>query len=277
MLRSITAALLLLACTSSTNAQSTDSVLLNYEYAYYHASDDSTRNSILVQKIDYHLQQSELSNQIYLELKRVKSKYLLREEKLRFYWNASVLYYAQANHYRAIHFVDAYESANANSSQDTSFQILKFLTYAEYDTTMAGQLFKSLVAMDSSAECLTCITEVANFELKHKKMRITASYFLPGIGTIVTGKPIKGILSLGLNVLSAAAMVYTIQHQLWVNTAAWGLNLFGKFYTGNIRLAMKVIDEKEMHKKKELATECELQIRSLLQRYPLGFRTSFNR
>lgn len=271
MLRIITILLLLLACTSSSRAQTSDSVLLQYEHSYFRAENDSTRNLILMDKINYHLLQENLSEQVYLELKRIKPKFLAHDEQLSFYWNASLLYYISSNHYRALHYIEEFESASRSPNLDTSFQLLKYFIYAEYDTTISNILFANLIESDTSMNCLACISDVANFELKHKKFQILASYFIPGVGTMSAGKPVKGIISLSLNVLSAFAIIYTIQHQLWINTFGWGTNLIGKFYTGNIRLATKVIAEKEMIKKKELAQTCELQIRLIMQRYPLAF------
>lgn len=277
MLRSNIILLLLLVCTSSTFAQSSDSALLKFEHDYFRTENDTTRNLILVDKINYHLQQESISDQVYLELKRVKPKLLTSSQQLDFYWNASLLYYISSNHYRAVHYIEEFENVSASPDLDTSFQLLKYFIYAEYDTTISSQLFSSLTESDTSMNCLACISDVANFELKHKKFRIFASYFIPGIGTMSAGKPVKGLLSLSLNVLSVFAIVYTVQNQLWINTVGWGTNLIGKFYTGNIRLATKVIAEKELIKKKELAQVCELQIRSIMQRYPLAFKIRSNR
>lgn len=273
MLRATLLILLLQFCiNSSLTAQVSDSVLLEYELAFFNSESERERNAILLAKIDYHLNQSELSDQVFVEIERVKSKLLPREEQQRFYWNASLLYYVKAQHYRSIHFIDAYEKGADSSELNPSFKLLKFLTYAEYDTTLSNKLFDQLAQQDTLMNCLSCISDVASYELKHKKFRIVASYFIPGFGTMITGKPVKGFLSLSLNALSTLALIYTIQQQLWINTVGWGTNLIGKFYTGNIRLATKVIAEKEERKKKELAHQCELQIRSVLQRYPLNFR-----
>ena len=271
MLRSNIILLLLLVCTSQSFAQSSDSALLKFEHDYFRAENDTARNLILVDKINYHLQQESISDQIYLELKRVKPKLLTSSQQLDFYWNASLLYYISSNRYRAVHYIEEFENVSASPDLDTSFQLLKYFIYAEYDTTISSRLFSGLTESDTSMNCLACISDVANFELKHKKFRILASYFIPGIGTMSAGKPVKGFISLSLNVLSVFAIVYTLQNQLWINTVGWGTNLIGKFYTGNIRLATKVIAEKELIKKKELAHMCELQIRSIMQRYPLAF------
>ena len=272
MLRINIILLLLLVCTSSSFAQTSDSALLKFEQDYFRTKSDTARNLILVDKINYHLQQEDLSDQVYLELKRVQPKLLSSNERMDFYWNASLLYYISSNHYRALHYIEEFEKASISPDLDTSFQLLKYFIYAEYDTAISTQLFSSLTERDTSMKCLACISDVANFELKHKKFRILASYFIPGIGTMSAGKPVKGLISLSLNVLSVFAIVYTIQNQLWINTIGWGSNLIGKFYTGNIRLATKVIAEKEMIKKKELAQTCELQIRFIMQRYPLAFK-----
>lgn len=272
MLRNSIILLLLQFSTSFLHAQTMDSVLLQYEYAYFLAENDSERNVIALNKLNHHLQQKEISDQIFIDLKRVKPALLTQDELLNFYWNSSLIYYVSNNHYQAVHYIAEYEDASRTSALDTSFLLLNYFIYAEYDTTASNLLFAQLVESDSSMNCLSCIPEVSNFELKHKKMRILASYFIPGVGTMSAGKPIKGILSLSLNVLSVFAIVYTIQNKLWINTFGWGTNLLGKFYTGNIRLATKVIAEKELSKKKELAQVCELQIRHIIQRYPLNFR-----
>lgn len=275
MLRITILLLLLQFCTnSSLKAQISDSVLLNFEQAIFQSESDSLRNNILLTKIDYHLDQNQLSDQVFSDISRLKPKFLDRDERQRFYWNASILYYAFDQHYRAIHYIDAYEKGADSIELNTSFELLKFLSYSEYDTALANRLFEELMERDTLIACLTCISAVANYELKHKKFRIVASYFMPGIGTMITGKPVKGFLSLSLNVLSTFAIIYTIHQQLWINTVGWGTNLIGKFYTGNIRLATNVIAEKELRKKKELAHQCELQIRSILQRYPLNFKLS---
>ena len=264
--------ILLLLCTSWSYSQIEDSILLQYEYEYFHATTDDARNNTLVEKLNYHLNQPTISEQAFFDLKRINPNLLESDQKQVFFWNASLMYYITNNHYQAVHYIEECKEVIANPQEDTSFLLLQYFIYAEYDTSISNVLFSQLLKADTSFQCLTCVSEVSNFELKHKKMRILASYFIPGIGTMSAGKPVKGILSLSLNVLSAFAMVYTIQNQLWINTFGWGTNLIGKFYTGNIRLATKVIDQKEQDKKKELAHACELQLRTVFQHYPLNFK-----
>lgn len=272
MLRNIFIAILALVCIKQTNAQSLDSVLMELEYQYYVEQSDSIKSDIVLRKIDACLRQNAVSENLLIELSRVEIDYLSEEAKLDYLWNASLIYYLLDKPRRTIHYVRLYEKQDSTVNMP-EMDLLKYLAYIESDLVKSDTLLNRMSRQDSTFSCLTCLRDVSTFELKHKNLRLVASYFIPGIGTAFTGKPLKGALSLTLSTLSVFAMIYTGQNQLWINTVGWSLNLFGKFYMGNVRLADRTIINREQYKKEKLAGECELQIREILNRYPLTFRT----
>lgn len=262
-------ALVTLAVCTNVYGQSMDQKLLDLEYAFYTAPSVEGQNSALIEKIDLYLSQTILSEEIQFEIQRVEHESLSADEKKRFLWNASLASYLLHRPSRSLHYLEFYKGLEFTDSLQV--KMLEYLLYAELDRNIATGLYENLLQQDSTLKCLECIDEVLNYELPHKQFRLIASLFIPGVGTMSAGKPGKGLLSLALNTLTVMTIVYTVQQQLWVNTVSWGTNLMGKFYAGNIRLADKTIQEKEQLKKKELAIDCELQIKEVIRRYSLAF------
>ena len=268
MRRSIIVLVLLIIC-SEAKGQTITQQLLDLEYAFFEAESVEAKNDALIGKIDLYLMRSELNEQVLYEMRRVVHEALPLEERVRFYWNASLAFYLHRKSSRALHYLELYQSLDTTGSAGE--KMLEYLCYASVDREIAEKKFAELLVKDSSLTCLDCIEGVMDYELPLKQFRIVMSLFVPGFGTASAGKPVKGMLSLALNALTVMTIVYTVQQQLWVNTVSWGTNLLGKFYVGNIRLADKTIQDKELRKKKELAKDCELQINAVLQRYSLAF------
>ena len=52
----------------------------------------------------------------------------------------------------------------------------------------------------------------------------------------------------------------------------WGSNLITKFYIGGLNLTEKTVLFREAYKKEKLATNCELQLKNILEKYPLKMK-----
>jgi hypothetical protein len=265
---------ILLNSTINCLGQSIGDELLRLEMEYFNETNDSLRNNVLFHKMDRFLLESSPEEGLRREGRRINKSLLSHKQKEVLFWNLSLANYLSGETYQALHYLKMFEEFS--SEKDSAFLFLAYLSYLEYDTVIAESYLDKLQEIDQEFICLNCISEIDDFELKNKNLRLWLSCVLPGFGTASAGKPVKGVLSLGINVLSAVSVVYLIQNQLWLNNVLWGSNLAGKFYLGNIRLAEKTFKEKEGREKKKLAEICELHLYRLMLKYPLEYR-SFSR
>lgn len=250
--------------------KSLDSSLLILEEKIYREEKDTLINQLILEKVRLLLDEQELDTRILFEIKRVKPSLIIGKAKIDFLWNASIISYLTGETYSSLHYFDLYQ----NLKVDTTIQntLLSFLVYSGYNNAKADLYLNQLIQRDSTFNTLNCFNEVQAYELKHKKMYGILSMILPGAGLILNQEYRKGITSLGLNTASVFAISWFYQQNVYLNMFGWGSNLITKFYIGGLSLTDKTVINKESMKKEKLATSCELQLKKVLEKYPLNFK-----
>lgn len=272
LLITITGILTILANTCF--SQSSDAYamsLLEAEMRLFHATDDTLRQALLLDKIRIYTTADSINPQLQREIKRVRPALLSDSVRSDFFWNAAIISTLNQETYQAIHYLKAYEKIQTADSS-ISFRVLQYLNYEKYDTLRSADMYASLIREDSALQCLRCIAEARNFELKGKKWIGISSMIIPGSGMFIMGHPVKGATALVLNAATVIAVVSMVRGGLYLNAIGWGANLFGKFYMGNVKLTAKLAGDREKRKKNKPAFACGLQIQKVLEKYPLTFR-----
>lgn len=244
--------------------------LLQKESAFFYAKNDTLKQVFLVQKLRLHLKNNSLGKTAFDEVKRVRINALPDSLKAAFYWDVSVLAYLNHEEVYALNFLEKYTSFTRDTS--VNVYVLNYLISYSSPSELSLAKWNKLLATDTSLACLKCLEEVEAYQAKHKRLKTTLALLFPGSGLIANGNVGKGLISLALNAATFFALRFTIQQQVWLNAIMWGTNLGGKFYFGGYKLTSNKVILKESLERKKLATLCELNVLSVLERYPLNFQ-----
>lgn len=254
---------------SSQTTSNYNSELLEFEKKHFYESDTTLKNEILFHKLNYMIKtDSVLNSNILNEIKRID--YTLLEYSIagKFLWNASIIAYLNNDYNFSLYYLKEYEKITIDQ-QNVEFLLLKTILYANSDEKIAEENIKKLVEIDSSINCLECLTQINNYKLKYKKFYGLSTLFIPGIYSFSQGKVLKGFTSLGLNIGTILVIRNFYQQQLYINMLTWGSNLIVKFYFGNRTLLEKQLKYSEKKEKEKRTINCTLQLNTILEKYPL--------
>jgi hypothetical protein len=266
----ITIISIVLLCTDFCfSQQQFDVQLMEMEKSIFLAKDSASKHELLVQKIQYLIESDSIDQKLQREIERVDPNYLSDSLREIFTWNAMLVSFFNKEISLTVYYIESFEKLSNEPS--TGFLALKYLTYLEYDSSVAYQIQPILIAKDSIFLGLSCIEEIKEYEIRHKKFKQFAS-IVPGFGMMLNGNVGKGLISMSLNTATIFAISYLIKGNLIVNSIGWGTNLVTKFYLGNVNLTRKLIDKKELTQKNKLAQTCELKMEEIFNKYPLEFR-----
>lgn len=245
--------------------------LLYYEYEYFKNPSDSGKQKILLKKFDFYIRNNVTDNRCFNELKRIEISNLTdKKEKENFLWNTAIVSYLNNETDYAKFYLGEYEAMQTDTTAPS--HLLYILIHKYSDTVEIQRRIRSLSKTDRLFSNLQCVCDLAVYSKKHLNFYLVSSALIPGSGTIMNGYILKGLLSFALTAASVYAIVRLVEYGLYINAVLWGTGVGLKFYTGNIKLTEKMFYKKESHKKNKLATDCELKLRSVLEKYPLTLK-----
>ncbi len=261
---------LIVLCTGSIRAQDApDRKLLELEHLVFICKNDTQKTRLCYEKFIVYIRSGVYTEEGLKELNRINANLLSDSIRNNYLWNASLYSYLSANFRLSAHYIEQYQKLSSDSGMQLN--LLKLMVYSNSDTAQVNTILKQLQDT-AEAACLSCLNAPLAYSKKGKMAYILASAMLPGSGMILNGSFLKGFTAMGL----AGSMIFitykAIEKSLYFNALGWGIAWGLKFYTGNLQLTRKLVEEKEMRKKTELASSCELRIKKLLEKYPLQFR-----
>ena len=262
--------LIFLCINSLLSQESLDSKLLKLEEKIYEEINDTIVTDLLIEKVNLLMLEESYDNRILSEIKRVNTNLISDSIKSVFLWNASLISYLNNETYTSLFYFNLYQNLEIDSSTENT--LLNFLINTGYNDTKADFYINELIHKDSLFNSLICFKEVQKYELKHKKMYGVLGMILPGSGLIANHEYRKGITSMGLNTATVFAITWFAKQNLYLNMFGWGSNLITKFYIGGLNLTEKTVLFREANKKEKLATNCELQLKNILEKYPLKMK-----
>lgn len=258
-----------LILTLNLNAQNFlhDSLML-CEYKVFKANTEAEKQEALIKKVKLYIGANELGEAIFNEIKRVNTSAISDINKKRsFLWNAATIAYLNEKTDHARYFISEYENISSDSSE--TFYLLSILANKYHDTALVNSTIKKAVKKDSLFKTLSCFMDAVNYNKKHYYSYIISSAVVPGLGTALNGKVLKGSTSLALNAISLYAVVKLAESGLYTNAVLWGLGLGVKFYIGNLNLTDKTFYEAEQKHRNKILGKCEVKLKELLSKYPI--------
>jgi TM2 domain-containing membrane protein YozV len=271
MRHSILTIIAILICIRSSKAQDSLSVLLlQQEKQVFFASGDSLRQLALLEKAKIYFARGCISQDAARDIKRVElSVFQNLSEKKQFLFNSALLFFLTNDFNNA----SRYYNSMLELEQDTCIAqlLLGVLIYDKYDTKKVTQLISLASLLDTSVVCLGCLNDVYDYEWKNKKLAAQLSRFIPGSGSMMSGYIGKGLTSLFIFGGIGTGIYFLAANELYWNAALTALPWFGKFYGGQIRLAKKLAEEKELKHKSKMAKSCSEKLLALLSKYPIQF------
>jgi hypothetical protein len=245
--------------------------LLVYEYAYFIQKNDTVRQEILLEKINFYLRKKVIGKEVFNEIKRLKVNILKNDfEKKWFLWNAAIVAYLNTETEYSRNFVSEYGLLVNDTS--VAYHLLIILANKYSDTLLVNKIIKKLALKDSDFNSLSCFADVTNYNRKHLNFYLFSSAILPGAGTVMNGAVVKGFISLALTSTSIYGVYQLVEYGLYANAFLWGTGVGLKFYSGNIKLTEKVFEQGEMKQKNKLANSCELKLNEILLKYPITLK-----
>jgi hypothetical protein len=271
MFRSIILSFLCLFCIEGFHAQmDISSSLLKLEQEIYISESDSISNDLIIQKIGLYLKNGDHSKSVLQEFKRLNFTIVDSLDRSRLFWNATLIAYFNDDVFHALHYFEQYEKISDDSTVEKD--LLKVLIYSNYNSEYSSELVKELALKSSNFQCLECLTEVRNYEMKHKLIKQKIAYFIPGMGLLLNGNGIKGATSILLNASTVIAIRWMFLNSVYLNMIGWGSNMLVKFYIGNINLTSKMTISKEKRIRNKKSIDCSNVVFNLLEAFPLEYR-----
>lgn len=259
-------------CTERSLGQaSLEKQLTTLEYAAFRSENDSLKSRYLFRKTAAYILADSICQAALYDAGRVNPVYLSAEERRTFYWNMTLMAYLEHDTYKALYYRKQLDDQFPDTTTATA--LLGFLVYSGYNDQTAA----ALIAGHPELQPLGCIAATRDYTLPRKQWKIVASFIIPGSGMITNGNVGKGAAALSLSLLSAAAIDWMISNALYANAVIWGSSTLLKFYIGNIRLAKRLVEQKESLNRTSLNEECSQVLLQLLQQYPLRFNRDFGK
>ncbi len=245
--------------------------LLYYEYAYYKSNNDTSKQKILLKKIDLYLTKNITHREVFNEIKRVNLNYLYDKKiKTNFLWNAITISYLNNETDNARYFLAEYSNLKPDSSM--AFNLLSILVNKYTDTSDVNKRIKYLSGIDTVFKGLNCFCDIVNYNRKHLNFYLISSAIIPGSGTAMNGYILEGVLSLAIMAGSVYGIIKLVQYGLYINAVLWSTGVGLKFYTGNIKLTEQTFYKAEINKKNKLTIICELKLKNVLNKYPITLK-----
>lgn len=261
---------ILAACTKGHAQTGREKQLLALEEKYFAATGEKEKAMLCREKLLCYIHAGNYAHEAVNDLKRIDYRLLPDSLQQDFLWNAALFSCLAKEPRYAMNYVARYKELSGDTS--ANYYLLELFAFSDFDTARVTQIVKQLSLKSADFNCLDCMNKVAAYGPKHMKAYVTASAIVPGSGSMLNGNVLKGASSLLFNAATGYMIYRLLSNRLYINAVGWGLGLGLKFYTGNIRLTQKLVNEKALKKKNKLAADCELKFSEVLRRYPLEFR-----
>ncbi|MBP6460173.1 MAG: hypothetical protein KA264_08765 [Crocinitomicaceae bacterium] len=262
--------LLIISSIQSSYAQTiAEDTLYHYEQKIFQTTNDTIKNSLLLNKFNYVLKLNPLDTLTYREANRINFKLIQDKEKqIHFLWNASLLnllFNDQAN-------ASYYHEKYIEVSKDTSVRglLLGFTTNKKYPTLQQNYL-KRLIALDSSFNVLSCYKQLNEVSVEDSTKFMRLAKRIPGIGLIKLNEKKRGYFSMIAHTALSIGIASLCYAKLYFNAIEVSYVYLYRFYQGNILLTENVIQRKIKSKKNELTIPCELALKNLLSKFTINF------
>jgi hypothetical protein len=204
------------------------------------------------------------------ELERYSSLIEFNNADADLLWNGTLLSLrfdrlGQASNY----FQSYYHRFDSSSAQSN---LLGFLVYLNNDSVRAKHFYRKMIMRDDSLRCLDCFYQMVNAHYRKGNFFKVSSLLVPGSGLIMMGRPVKGLIAMGIAGIFVAEGIALLSNGLVINFVGtdvmWGL----KFYIGQYLLTAKELNKKIDRKKSQRTQKCRLAFDKKLKKYSIDYR-----
>jgi hypothetical protein len=227
----------LLLASLLTKAQYSDSLtkaLLNAEFSFWQADNDSLRFMALLQKMNLY-RYSEHYQQALTEADRAENYSYGNKEKAQLKYERMINSFL-LDRYRYCS-TQSFDSTEVSGhSKEIEYMLLYSMDESENWSKCKNEMIKYLDKPDSMAiKKIMNLPVSYNYKSPEKSKRL--STFLPGLGEVYSGYPVKGITSFVLNAGFLAFAGYNFYLNYYVTGYVSGILPMLKFYWGGRRLS----------------------------------------
>jgi hypothetical protein len=244
--------------------------LIGLEKAFYSSNSSAEKTAIAYQKFNFLIFNNILNEQCVLEIDRIDAHHLTITEQKNFFWNSTIISFVNNINSKAIYFFERYQESNLDSSNEAL--LLSSLIHSDYNSEKSKKSLLELSKRDTVFNCLICLSRDNSLNEKNKKVKIVSSAIIPGLGMMLNGNILKGLTSTALKTSSIILINHLILNKSYINALGWGFSLWLKFYTGNLKLTEKLIDEKQNNIYRKKSEQCKNNWIRILNFYPLKFK-----
>jgi len=226
--------ILFTAISFTSKAKVNDSIvtkLIRLEQNYFLSIDEKEKTAIAFEKLNLKLLDSSFTDELSVEIERIEPEQLSNENKIKFYWNSTIVYYLKKEFFKSIYFIEKYNDMvdNKNINQ----LLLYYLILTKIDAQKSKNILNELIILtnnsnvenrnnDSLFQCLSCLSEINQVKNLNKKFKLISSAIVPGSGLILNGNLLKGITATSANALSGYFIYYLINKENYINALGWG-------------------------------------------------------
>lgn len=225
-----------------------DLATVYYEKAIFSAKEPEKFNSILFKLSSLH-KQRELFEEYAKTLERINKSVLSKPLRVRLFYELTFAYFMLEEYSKAQFNWLQLESINEQLSKDAL--LLKTLLFAKLRKWDESREAFLAYSKDSSDNSLDVFEEIKSMKLKSPEKAENLSYFLPGVGQMYAGKPLRGLTSLTLQSGMLAFAAFNFFNGYYISGTFTGVSLFYVFYMGGARHASYLAEEfnKRQHEK----------------------------
>jgi hypothetical protein len=271
MFRTILIQLFILSFVSSVCvAQHFEEDLLTLEHQAYRAQNDTVRNVLLFQKFQLFVANAQYGARAFSEAKRVQYQLLPDTLKWKYLWNASLIAYLNGDRDYTSFYGNCFRALHSDTLIAESTVLHAFQNMGN-DSLVALDV-ATLSARDTIFGCMRCLGAAGQSEKFPTEARyVLASALIPGSGMFLLGDARRGATALAINAGIGVLVYLFCKEALFVNAFGWGAALITKFYFGNMQLT-RVLHQRKLAKRiTDRDADCQMQIKTKLQKYPLRF------
>jgi hypothetical protein len=256
---------MLLLVSLLTNAQLNDTLtkaLLSAEFDFWRANNDSSRFITLLEKAKIY-RQADLYQQALNETNRAENYALSNTEKSRLKYERLLNNFLN-NDYGYCTTAQFDSSEKAEHPHQIELIELYSLNETENWKRCKAEMINLLGKTDSAEQKkVLSLPESYHYKNPDKSKRLAA--FLPGLGEIYAGYPIKGLTSFALNAGFLAFGAYNFYWNYYVTGFVAGIFPMTKFYGGGKRLSMALATRHNMEKSNRIKKQYSAEILSILK------------
>lgn len=246
------------------NAQLDSARMLQFEHAFFLATDPDSARQVLKDKFNYAASVNSFDRSQLQLLYRLRDLSLDSIDTESYYWNLSLLSHIHGEFRASWYAMEEFRKLKPNFECLREWLLYVLISSQNAESSLENALNAFKASSFYTSE-LYCIEEQMQKEMKKKQGLVLMSYFIPGSGLMLNGDVGEGAGALLLNGGIAVGLTALMLNAAYINAGLWLFTWVPKFYLGNVELTKRRIKAKQQTKKNERTSECALIWKKVLE------------